>query len=342
MSLHALYDTRVANHLSTLVAHGYRVTYINWSKTQPRFGVNLPRYARMLRWFRKQAKQVNADLYHLHDLLLLPLIKGLKSKTVFDVHEDYERFPGRLSRFARMARKRYLPHVDGVVATCAANLPPTTAPHVIVPNYQRAQPLAGGERDDSVRVIYFGSLNSEDREVTVMLDVAQHCLERCESVTFEFGGPVAGFDAPTNQKRLQNMAEQWHKRFTWHGLMARDLVIERTRGADVGLIFVRPDSPNLHGGSWNKIYEYLAAGCAILATDGFDVADRVRKSGAGRLFGAGYPQTSAAAILEQLIPLIENRDALSTMQTAAGELGQQFSWDAVAERYIDLYSQVLR
>ena len=34
-AVHALFDTRVANHMSTLLDSGFRVTYVNWSETQP-------------------------------------------------------------------------------------------------------------------------------------------------------------------------------------------------------------------------------------------------------------------------------------------------------------------
>jgi len=359
LSLHPLFDTRVANHLKTLIDAGFRVTYVNWSRptpyptidglervelvqhdADPAFGVNIARYMNMLRWFRRQTLALGAQLVHIHDLFLLPLAPLLhdahRRRFVFDVHEQYPQFVGRVRHFARVTYPTCMPFVDGLVGTCDANLPSTLKPSVVVPNYQEPEAFRASDLHSPRRVIYFGSLASEDREVGLLLDVAESCMSAIKDVRFEYGGPLRGGDAAAHERRMGRMAERFGGRFIYHGQMVRDDVVARTAGAAVGLIFVRPDSPNLDGGSWNKIYEYLCAGAAICATDGFDIAADVRREGAGLLFPVG---THAAQIADQLKALLNDPPRLAAMREASERLGCRYSWSAVRGRYIDLYRQ---
>jgi glycosyltransferase involved in cell wall biosynthesis len=360
LSLHPLFDTRVANHLKTLIDAGFRVTYVNWSRptpfptmgglervelvqhdADPAFGHNIARYMGMLRWFRRRTLELGAQLVHIHDLFLLPLAPLLREspgrRFVFDVHEQYDRFVGRVRHFARLTYPICMPFVDGVVGTCEANVPTTSKPSVVVPNYQELSAFRAMNTDGPRRVIYFGSLSSEDREVGVLLDVAESCLASIADVQFEYGGRLRGGDAAAHERRMQRMAERFGGRFKYYGQMTRDQVVSRTGGATAGLIFVRPDSPNRDGGSWNKIYEYLCAGAAICATEGFDISDDVRREGAGLVFATG---THAARIADELKALLNDPPRLAAMQAASARLGRRFSWGQVRGRYIDLYHQL--
>lgn len=361
LSIHPLYDTRVANHLATLVDAGYNVTYINWSppgalpaqpqlqrvtlvhrEENPAFGWDVSRYRQMLRWMFDEARRCNADIHHLHDQFLLPLAPKLPGKVVYDIHENYARFGGKVALFERIARLLWLHGVDGFVTTCPANLPPTDRPTVIVPNCQRRSPFEPitppQQRDDGpVHVVYVGSLDSTDRDVEALLDAAATCLDTSPEVVFAYAGPVGGDDAAVTRSRLDRLAHEYPKRFHYHGTLGRDRVIDLTRAADVGLIFLKRASPNLDGGSWNKIYEYLTVGAAIVATDGFDIAQQVRDAGAGVLLEPGCDGRIAA---RTLLAWIENRTALHAARQASAALGEQYDWETVSVRYMELYRRL--
>jgi len=354
LSIHPLYDTRVSNHLAALVDQNCAVTYINWSHTQPipslpqlkkvhlvhrdaspAFGVSVPRYVEALRWFTEQAAAPHADIYHIHDLFLLPVAVRLPGKVVFDIHENYKAFGGRVRWFATAAYRCLARFIDGYVSTCPANLPETTTPSVIIPNCQSRSAFDAAPKaiHPGINVVYFGSLSPVDRDVTLMLDVAEHCLTNHPAVRFAFGGPT---DATTD-RRLTTLAATHGDRFRWLGEMSRDAVVTETVAADVGLIFVQPTSPNLAGGSWNKIYEYLTVGTAILATDGFDIASEVRTSGAGILFP---PAALACEVIAALSELLDSPARLAAMKAASARLGQAYAWEAVRDRYKDLYDHI--
>lgn len=155
LSIHPLYDTRIGNHIRTLLNGGWSVSYLNQSPDashQPAgfeherfelkhraesnvFGMSVPRYRRMLKWMVAQSAALRdleegpPAIVHLHDLLLLPALPRLKralpdAKFVFDVHEHYHRNPGVMGRFARWCYKRYAHHFDAFVGESETVLEP--------------------------------------------------------------------------------------------------------------------------------------------------------------------------------------------------------------------------
>jgi len=364
LSLHALYDTRIANHLRTLVDRGFSVSYVNWSKAlpgddtdfgphvslihrdaDPVFGVSVFRFAFMLAWFARQVLWQRGAVVHLHDLHLLPLVLPLKLLTrrrvVFDVHEHYCTLPGAIGWYARLWYRLALPFVDGLVAVSASTRPRCRRPTVIVPNYQRGDDFKKARADagphrDAVGIVYFGSLDTHDRDVDMMLAVARAVLERSPHTAFKLGGRLFGPDADQKRRVIEGLAAEFPDRFRWFGQVPRQVVVRETAEADVGLWLLKP-CVNIQGASPNKIFEYLVAGLGVIASAGFEVADQVRDSGAGLLF---QPGENADRVAAAVADLVEGRERLEAMKAASRQLGEQFGWEAVAGRYIDLYREL--
>lgn len=365
LSVHALHDTRIANHLTSLVQHGYRVSYVNWSP----HGYRLPswlteesclrlihhpgasmiagnpvKYVGMLAWFFGALLCHPPCLVHMHDFILLPLTLPIKlilrSKVVFDVHEDYSHYVGRVGRYASLYYRWFLPFVDAIVAVTPRIVPKGAKLYKVIPNYQPRHDCpytsATSRESNIVNIVYFGSLSSEDRDVLLMIDVAERTLREAENAVFKIGGVVSGAGCEQVTRRLELLSAQYGPRFQWFGPMAREDVLRHTLTADVGLWFVK-DLPNIRGASPNKIYEYLQAGVAILATAGFEVAQEIEKAGAGLLFPPGVPPS---LVVNALVSLAKDRSRLEQMKSASAELGRRYSWEEVAQRYFALYEQL--
>jgi len=188
-------------------------------------------------------------------------------------------------------------------------------------------------------IIYFGALYSEDRDVGLMLRLSEMMLREHEGVRFKFGGVLHGPDTKVNRSKLEMLADRYPGRFNWFGVMSRDEVIRHTATADVGLWFFRSNSQIVKGSSPNKVFEYMTVGAAIFATDGFVVANEIRRAGAGELFPAGVDADVVAASLSKLV---KNPERLKKMKRASAALGKKYSWEAVENRYVDLYKKITR
>jgi len=191
--------------------------------------------------------------------------------------------------------------------------------------------------EQPVRIIYFGSLCTRDRDVTLLVDLADVVLRQTRRAEFLIGGTLRGPQAETLLQRMDELQKRFPNRFHWRGVMSRSDVLRETATADVGLLFHKPQSHNYRGASPNKIFEYLAVGAAIFATDGFHIAREVAAAGAGRLFPAGV-ETSAVA--DELLALIDNPAYLGGMREASRRLGRRYCWQQVAGGYLELYGEL--
>ncbi|MBI4871442.1 MAG: glycosyltransferase family 4 protein [Candidatus Riflebacteria bacterium] len=360
VSVHPLYDTRIENHIRSLLEWGHTVTYVNWSdlsdswrlagepgvelihRRAPQFFRSRPaQYLRMLGWFTANLVRLAPDLVHIHDPQLLPTVFPLRlasrARLVFDAHEHYLRTSGPVGRFLKLLYRTALPCVHGLVATSPSVGRELPAPSTVVPNHQRraefskcAEPTA--KDGPCRRLVYFGSLASSDRDVELLLDVATTVLREDERARFELGGPSGD---ERLRRRFDELARDQGARFRYHGVMPRETVVRATAGADIGFLLIRSGAENILGASPNKIFEYTAAGVAIVATDGFQVADEVRRSGAGLLFPPGVPP---ATLSGQVLELLRDGRRLDEMKRNSARLGEQYSWEAAAEGYRRLYS----
>jgi len=365
LSIHALYDTRIGNHIRSLLEGGYRVTYVNWSKDLPdvavpsfgaarlvhqdgasAFGLNAFRFSWMLLWFFVQTCRARPTIVHLHDVLLLPLAAPLRvlcrTKLVFDIHEHYQEFPGLFGAFSRFCYVVFLPFVHGVVGVVPSTLPRSSKPSRIVPNYQRRGDFVGHETcvpslNKAVTVVYFGSLSSLDRDLELMLGLIERVLSSTEAVCFKIGGRLYGPGAEAYGARLERLAASHPHRMQWFGEVPRERVTRESSAADIGLLLLREDSPNIRSSSPNKIFEYLSSGAAIFATDGFELAAEVRDA-AGVLIAPG---SSVDQVAPLLLGLCTDTACLARMKRASAELGKRYTWESVAVRYQRLYEQIL-
>ena len=365
LSIHPLYDTRIANHLSTLVDAGHAVTYINWSPaghtlpTRPELarvqlvrrerpstvGRNPALLARMLLWFYRQAVRSGAKLIHLHDGLILPValpLRAIHGRTlVFDAHERYDRVPGVYGGYLRACLRCALPFVAACVGVAPSTVPARSRRSIIVPNHQsrRDLKLVGPRpQDPGPLVVYFGTLARADRDVDLLLALAQLMLDRNPLIRFRVGGQVPPDDAASLVPRFQALAQTYGDRFQWLGAMPREEVVRQTAHASLGLLLMK-DVPNYRGSSPNKVFEYLMLGVPFAATDGFAEAPEVLRSGAGLLLPPG---ARAEEVAEQLLSLLDDADRLALMRRAGAELGERYAWETSSQAYLRLYDELTR
>ena len=118
-STHQRYDIRIFHkECKSLVRGGYDVTllvnddledeiieYVNIISINKSFKNRIERIMNSSRIIFSKAKEIDADMYHLHDPELLFMVKKLKKlgkKVVFDSHEDY---------YSQIKQKEYIPKI---------------------------------------------------------------------------------------------------------------------------------------------------------------------------------------------------------------------------------------
>jgi hypothetical protein len=144
----------------------------------------------------------------------------------------------------------------------------------------------------------------------------------------------------TALRRLAATAGVSQDRIVSHDPAMPDEMVRLASAYDVGLALEPPVSVNNDILLSNKIFTYVLAGNAVLATRTrgqsqlmSDLADAAAWCDAGR------PESLASALRLWL----EHRDALSAARVAAWRLGDaRFNWDTEKARFLDVATAALR
>ncbi len=131
--------------------------------------------------------------------------------------------------------------------------------------------------------------------------------------------------------RLSDLHRQDH-RIEWLGRIDDVELAQRLRGADVFC------APSLHGESFGVVLlEAMAAGVAIVASDLPGYRRVARPDREGVLVAPG----DAKALATALADVLDHTDLSATLVAAGRERAATFSMDALAGRYVELYTALL-
>ncbi len=222
----------------------------------------------------------------------------------------------------RLVRQLGVPRPRVILNVREAWTPPEPPPDLI-------RAALGLPRETAV-VLYQGQLVSErgiEETMTAILDVPDAVL-----VLLGFGGWRDHYEWLSKQQPYAGKV---------HVLpaVAPDDLLAWTASADVTVIAIQPTTPNHRFSTPQKLFESLAAGVPVVASDLPGMRSVVEQTGSGVLCDPTSPSSIAAAI-RQLVSLdASDRAALRARILDAAH--REYSWEAQAERLFSLYDEVL-
>jgi glycosyltransferase involved in cell wall biosynthesis len=362
--LHAPCDTRIfEKQCRALAAAGYEVHLVVGGASAAEIGgVRLHaiaadpgrpparrQWTRMARATRR-ALALRPSTYHLHDPHLIPLgllLKLLGAPVIYDVHEDYPAHArtklaghplrGRLKAALWRALEALAKAAfGGFVCTSPAlarAFPPART--VVVGNFPLhrqydPQALNGGVapyRERPNRLAYIGRI-SEIRGLAEMLralDLVPDALD-CRLRM------IGAFQSPELERSAAEH-RAW-ERVDFLGWRRLPEVIRELHGARAGLILLHPLPNHQDAIRSNKLFEYMAAGIPVIASDLPEWRRIVSGNRCGLLVDPLDPAAVARAV-EHLLTHPEEADAMGRRGRAA--VLERFNWDAEGDRLLALY-----
>jgi glycosyltransferase involved in cell wall biosynthesis len=303
-------DARILHRqIRALLDAGHEVTYMApfrasnvapWPEITP---VDVPRAVgrrrlQALRTARRiiKARAKDADLLLLHDPeLLLAVPRRMRSRTVWDVHEDTAAalgakgwLPMPLRAPLRFAVRRLERRAERRLKLLLAEEGYRTRfrrEHPIVlntTNVPEATPPPPG--DD--RVVYVGQL-SMARGAADLIALAG--LLHAEGVTLELVGAADAEVRPILREAQQSGM------LRWYGFVPNDRALRMAEGAIAGLALLH-DSPNYRHSMPTKVIEYMAHGLPVITTPNPIAAEIVTEGSCGLVVPFEDPEATAAAV----------------------------------------------
>ena len=358
-SVHSPFDVRIFHkEAKTLVKAGYDVTIIaQHDKEEIVDGIRIinlqrprNRLERMIKtvWsaFRK-ALAVNADIYLFHDPELIPAGLRLKKKgkkVIYDVHEDYGEdilnkewlpkiFQNIIARIFDRYEKKAAGVLDGIVTatphirTKFEKLNPNTIDINNYPILSNQVINHSGETLKSRSVNFVGAIN-RIRAVAEMVS----SLEFTDAKLI-----LAGNFTTTEDFDSAKSMKGWAK-VDYRGQVGRSDVSTIFSESAAGLVLYHP-GPNHNDSQPNKLFEYMAAGLPVIASNFPLWKEIVEKNKCGICVNPLNPREIADAINW----VLQNpSDAAEMGKNGSRAALEKYNWETENCKLIRFYEQLLK
>jgi glycosyltransferase involved in cell wall biosynthesis len=306
-----------------------------------RQGLRLLRAARF-------AFALRPSVYHLHDPHLIPLgvlLKLAGARVVYDVHENYpDHARGKLRAHPLRGQIKALMWValewlarrtmDGFVCASPALARRFPAARTVVvhnfPRHREFEPAGPSYGERTNTLVYAGVIREmrgfwQIAEALALLPSELDCRLR-----------MIGYFRPALLEQEARRLDAW-SRIDYMPWQDHAVVVREVLGAKVGLALLHP-APNHHDPIRSqKLFEYMAAGIPVIASDLPPWREIVRGVGCGVVVDPLDPAAIAAAI-QDLLERPEEAEAMGRRGREAVEA--QFNWDAESPRLLALYRRL--
>lgn len=366
---HPPFDTRIFHKQAKgLREAGYDVTLIaQHDKNEVVGGVKivaLPkaknRFCRMLGTWRvfKQALKQKADVYHFHDLDMLPwgwLLHKIGHKPViFDAHENYVDTILFKEWIPNFLRKPTALIVDRIVTTLARGVPaiitvtePTKQRYsiyqmscVCIHNFPDLEIVAraskskeSGRINDRYSIIHSGG-TTKDRGFQTILDAMDLIVKRDSKLTCAVVGRGTEFSWLDEEHigSMKRLIKDGNLKII--GEVPHDEVFQYLNASTIGW---RPRLP-YQDAMDVTVFEYMACGKPVVASDVPLIANIIRETKCGILVDPLDARAHASAILY----LLEHPDEAQEMgRNGRRAVLEKYNWQGEKEKLLDLYRRLL-
>jgi glycosyltransferase involved in cell wall biosynthesis len=359
---HPFFDTRIFHkEAKTLAKTGYDVALIaQYTKDEIIDGIkiiSLPKPKNRFERFLKldylayiKALQEKADIYHFHDpsfMIWAVILKVLGKKVIYDVHEDYakqtfskEYIPKKLRKIiafiVKVVENIFSRFFDGII-TATDDILQNFAYHkaaVSIKNYPIATCFINVEQGsvkdaDVCRLIYIGGL-SKTRGITKLIQSLEYFNSK-QSINLILCGK---FNPCNYELEIKSMEK--FKNVEYLGLVSPDKLPELISKANIGMVCLYP-IPNYLTALPTKLFEYMAAGLPVIASNFFLWKKIVEDNKCGICVDPLDPKTIAKAIKY----LIDYPDEAKRM----GENGrkavlEKYNWEYESKKLVQFYKKL--
>ncbi|NVM20301.1 MAG: glycosyltransferase family 4 protein [Desulfobacterales bacterium] len=367
-SIHPDFDARITKQARSLAGYGYKVDLVcPWNCHDANTpGTNFltfkranRRLTRFLNYFRigKCLHKKPYDLYHFHDIDILPLfclVKFLAKKPViYDVHENYPEqmlvkfwvprylrpILSFLVKHAQRVCAYYIRNLIIVVPLQEAEFKASRYKKVMVRNFPSTDLLKGKQNDYESRpdtIIFTGKQNINNGSL-LLLEIAEKVLKKHPRVQFLAIDFFAGNDALKKDMLDYIKDHSLQKKFAFLPFRRAHEIMKYLNKATIAI------SPNLKVpqqimGIHTKLFEYMTGGLPIVASKLPHQAEVISKANCGFL----ADPDSIDEFVDRICFLISNRSEAKQM----GENGvraflEHYSWEIEVTKLRKMYDVLL-
>lgn len=326
---------------------------------------HLPMNGRLMRWMKRLAWRYLVDqesfytrlfystashyaphIFVANDLPMLPVAQQLAAacgaRLVYDSHELYceQEFSEREKRRWAQIEARYIGDCD-VVITVNTSIATVLAQRYQLPDVQvvynaersSKPPVASryfheafGLAADKKILLLQGGL-SAGRNLEVLVKAMQHVQNQAVVLVVLGDGLLL--------RRLQKLVQDGglHTRVYFHAAVAQSALLAHTAAADAGVIPYQATCLNNYYCTPNKLFEFMAAGVPILATDLPEIRSLVEGQHLGLVGDTSTPKKMAALV----DAFFSDPQRFAAWRAQVAVTRQHLCWEHEGQKLVNIY-----
>lgn len=362
-SVHKRYDTRIFVKQCTSIANAGFESYLvvaDGKGDEELSGVKIidvgdkqTRLKRIIFTTNKvfeKAKEIDAEIYHLHDPELIPIgVKLLKrgKKVIYDAHEDFAKqlfykpyLKGWQKNILSKITNYFEPKIIGNFSAVVTATPyirdkflKFNSNTIDVNNYPKLQEFESSKQNQSLAdrrfVCYVGGLT----KVRGIYEV----VEAQKYITSDARIQIAGDFFEEEFKNEVQSLKEWND-VTHHGFIGRDEVVDVLNSSIAGLVTLHP-IVNYLDALPVKMFEYMASGIPVISSN-IKLWQSIVES---NQCGICVDPLSPKQIGEAINQLVNNPDEAQRMgQNGLNAVRTKYNWGIEERKLITLYQNLLK
>lgn len=303
----------------------------------------------------KIAKGKPYDIYHANDLNTLPVAwwaaRQSGAKLVYDSHELYveknkKKKSSRVGKFLLSKLEAFLIRRADAVMTVNESIADELSqryliktPTVVMNAPSRSNGViksdvnllrdALGIKPDYYMLLYLGFLTF-NRGIEKMIQSLEY-LPKCHLVLMGYG--TDWYKKQLRDLILKNGVES---RVSFFGPVPPDEVIKYAAGADLGVAPIENACLSYYYCSPNKVFEYINAGLAVVASDFPELKRVINKHEIGCTFDPDEPRDIARAVEY----IFEDPERWRRMKQNTIAASNCYNWENESEKFLSLYKTI--
>lgn len=357
-------DERIyEREIKTLLEAGYKITYFTrwqgdnnlsdenlWHRNYSQKDISTRDY---IQGILRDFQVLKPSIVHIHEFELLPLAKKAKklynAKIIYDVHDTlrsmWETFSSKKGLAKTMINKSlsffeslHLKYVDEIILAnrifnnnnyySEKGLRTT-----VIENFPRLDNLCEPKKTSTLPLILYQGQISEDRGITTLVDAFNIVQKEIPSTRLRILGTIRSIaykktlhekiNKSNSNGVIKLMSEVRHKK-----------VWDYMQEAHIGVI-PSLKTPRVMLDTPTKLFEYMSAGCVVVATDVPPVHHFLEK--AGELVSPG----SAKSLADGMLNILNNEKVFIQYSTEGiKRIGEKYNWEKLKPIFLDVYSKV--
>jgi glycosyltransferase involved in cell wall biosynthesis len=185
-------------------------------------------------------------------------------------------------------------------------------------------------------VVYVGAVDIEKRGLDIFLASLVIVSKKIKHIKYLVVGRMSEEDLTVCMNYLdKNNATD---RFEYTGWIAYDSVFEYLCRAKIGMVLLQPVYYNNIMGIPNKLFDYMAAGIPVIASDFTNISKIVKEADCGIL----VDPTDAEDVADAVVYLVEHPEEAKRMgENGRKAVEEKYNWEKMEEKLLELYGTMI-